>query len=405
MLATSYLGVSRPGQVHRHVHPQPPFGHRLCCTWRYSRIGAFCRCLESVYRERVSITAWSLASSADVQVEPLEEPGQGEGRSVWSYLVRLTSSALGCANPRFIPAALTARPWDFGEETLRDRNENHEISINPPEPPEEAIVRVSGPKGEAEGVVLGVGRGLGIGNVEATPSHPTSPGAPATRDPSQTIGPGWKKKAPIPAPHAHTQVICDEHRSMHTGAVNPSPLAHTLASVDEGQSQPSSANSSAVSTPEIEVWVKPAETKRSPSILSTSRFKRSKQKAKPPPIDPSKANAPIDSPLDSPAASSIPTPSDTASTPKPTPPSPRPATDTSLVTLADHFVSDTLCLLKGTLGRKGGRPARNIPWHHKHGDEKKEGMTGSLAQESGAKKGIRHGRSLFELRRFYNRSM
>lgn len=279
---------------------------------------------------------------------------------------------------RFIPAALTARPWDFGEETLRDHKDNHDIVINPADPSHDPVVRVSGPNGDAKGVVVGVGRAPA-----PTPSQPTSPGAP--------IKGGKKGEMGINPPNADGVIHTQQNFTVLT--TSPSHLAQSLPPLEGALTPPGSADSSAASTPELEVWVKP-KSKRSPILLSASRFKRSKQKGKPPPIDSAKANsvAPPHSPT---IDSDLPSPA-TLSAPSPTTPS----ADASLVTLADHFTAGTLRLLRGTLGRRRSKIVKDAECTKT--DEGEEAVQIGMAEK---KKGMRHGRSLFELRRFYNRSM
>lgn len=81
---------------------------------------------------------------------------------------------------RFIPAALTARPWDFGEETIRDRiiaEEEKELLKKEPIDPS-AIVKIGGPDGEeAQAVVVGVGKGVAKGK-RSSPLIPWKPGTP-----------------------------------------------------------------------------------------------------------------------------------------------------------------------------------------------------------------------------------
>ena len=81
---------------------------------------------------------------------------------------------------RFIPAALTARPWDFGEETIRDRiiaEEEKELLKKEPVDPA-AVVKIKGPKGEEEqGVVVGIGNGLVKGK-RISPVIPWRPDTP-----------------------------------------------------------------------------------------------------------------------------------------------------------------------------------------------------------------------------------
>lgn len=282
---------------------------------------------------------------------------------------------------------------------------------------------MKGPKGEAEGVMLGVGRGMGS---STTPSSATSPGPPQSDIPPPpststppTLGPGWKKKAVHIAqpPQPQPEIVCEEHRSFHITSTSftviptiSSPLVHSsplLPTLDESLTPPGSTDSSAASTPELEVWVKPNTlTKQQqssiPPLLSSSRFRRPKLKVTkskpPPPIDLIKANSiPTSSESNSPMTSdsNLPTPSSGV---------------TSLTTLKDHFVSDTLRLLRGTLrgSRKGKFSRDTTPWSSssKHADTVKEQPLSPTLHPGARKKGlIKHGRSLFELRRFYNRSM
>lgn len=117
---------------------------------------------------------------------------------------------------RFIPAALTARPWDFGEETIRDRiiaEEEKELLKKEPVDPA-AVVKIKGPQGEEEqGVVVGIGNGLvkGKRNSPVIPWRPVTPkvghgvGGNGKSGSAGDAGKGEKGKEPyfgVPTPSA-----------------------------------------------------------------------------------------------------------------------------------------------------------------------------------------------------------
>lgn len=148
---------------------------------------------------------------------------------------------------RFIPAALVARPWDFGEETIRDRiiaeEEKALLQKEPIDP--SAVVKIKGPKGEeAQGVVVGIGKGL-VKSKRSSPIIPwqpdTPPGSASPKDKDKggkdkdgdkddgrqklPSVPGAPKRKPIALPMLPDPKPNEDNDNGHKGSGGESPDA------------------------------------------------------------------------------------------------------------------------------------------------------------------------------------